>query len=159
MHHGIAHMVGYSLHLETYPSPATDIWWSSLEIFSNLFTWGPTHPLLTSCGAYILLECCLVHSWFWHKTYAKAVVLFHLLVKPCCPQRDTVLNGFTYCLNKYAAQVYLIVDHKLSAILAWPLGHICQAKSLLRFCPQKEKYLPQNQGWLIKNRDALNLVS
>ena len=28
----------------TYPSPTTDIWQSSVETCSNLFTWGPTPP-------------------------------------------------------------------------------------------------------------------
>ena len=146
MHHGIAHMVGYPPPGDLPPHLLLTSGGHHWRFFQTCSLWGPTHLLLTSSGVCILLECCLVHSWFWHKTYAKAVVLFHLLVKPFMTQRDTVLNGFTYCLNKYTAQIYLIVDHKLSAILTWPLGHICQAKSLLRFSPQKEKYLPTEPG-------------
>ena len=55
------------------PLPATDIWWSSLQTCSTLFTWGPTQPprcwhLLVATETYtigkravlILLEWCLV---------------------------------------------------------------------------------------------------
>ena len=35
------------------PTPATDIWWLSLESCPNLFTWEPTHPLvLTPSGGH-----------------------------------------------------------------------------------------------------------
>ena len=49
-----------------YLPPASDIWWSSLEICSNLFTLGPTlsPTVLTSSSGlqalHILLECFLV---------------------------------------------------------------------------------------------------
>ena len=46
---GIGHTVG------TYPPPpASDIWWSSLETCSILFTSGPIHPpaVLTSSGGH-----------------------------------------------------------------------------------------------------------
>ena len=39
--------------LGTYPYPTTDIWWSSLENCSNLFTLGPTPALiLTHSGGH-----------------------------------------------------------------------------------------------------------
>ena len=50
MHHGIGHMVYYTLFPETWdlgypPVPlASDMWVSSLGTYSNLFTWGQTHP-------------------------------------------------------------------------------------------------------------------
>ena len=58
------------------PPPITDIWWTSLETCSNLFTWGssPTPPsncywhlvvatetlMVAKRSASILLECCRV---------------------------------------------------------------------------------------------------
>ena len=45
-----------------YPtaSPATDVWWSSLETWQNLFSWGPNTPklVLTPSGGYQN-----VHGW------------------------------------------------------------------------------------------------
>ena len=47
--------------------PPSDIWWSSPETCSNLFTWGPTPPppychlvVVTRRAVHILLEWCLV---------------------------------------------------------------------------------------------------
>ena len=100
MHYWIGHMVGYPLSLPRHqtwrptspsppplpapplpprhqiwdlpPSPATDIWWSSLETCSNLFTWGPNPQrywhlvqATKTCpvgkqAVCILLQCCLV---------------------------------------------------------------------------------------------------
>ena len=67
MHHGIGHTPWtypppdiptprHTLDITTSPpgyTPCSDIWWSSLETCSNLFTWGHTHPLgLTSIGGH-----------------------------------------------------------------------------------------------------------
>ena len=52
-------------HIRPTPTPTTDIWWSPLETYSNLFTWRPT-PTLTATDIWwslsrrhILLDCCL----------------------------------------------------------------------------------------------------
>ena len=79
-------------HSWTYPPPhVSDIWWSSLEACSNLFTWGPNPTVLTSSGGHqsgqvcILLERCLVINASWFKA---SQLTHHLTLYSPKPQQS-----------------------------------------------------------------------
>ena len=134
----------------------TDIWWSSLEICSNLFTWGPTpHPPHWYCHLVgvtktrvvgkrvvrILLECCLVYLLCFaarHTPRQRCVVTYEILSPrgdglPCSAKLHSPSSSRSSSPEKRDSCTRTGKDISLPAV--WSIGEywvddICIAKEI-----------------------------